>query len=116
MLLCIDQIASGFSRMSVRILAPLLCGLILLLAGCETTASSAHNRDRPVRLQVAARVPLNTASLPDDDLAEAFAYRVITSLHEQGFRGRIRYLDEWVSSDLSRATLEINLIEWRVNA
>lgn len=53
--------------------------------------------------------------LRDDYVAEAFAYRVSSALHEQGLRGRIRYVDFPDDVKPEVPTLEIMLQEWRVD-
>ena len=53
--------------------------------------------------------------LRDDYIAEAFGYRVITSLHEQGLRGRMQYVDFPDDRVAAIPALDILLQEWRVD-
>lgn len=92
--------------------------LIALCLGCAALplhAASKKDQARPSRLQVTVSVPPSINSLRDDDIADAFAYRVATVLHEQGFKGHIQYVDSYDSPKSEVPVLEINLIEWRVD-
>lgn len=98
-------------------LAFLFAGLAAL--GTSATAASvekpADQTPRPVRLQVRVELPFSMNPLRDDDIAEAFAHRVITALHEQGFKGRIKYVEDGDSTKESIPALDIRIFEWRVN-
>jgi hypothetical protein len=92
-----------------------LASLAALAAGCSTTTrQNTANNQRPIRLQLAVDVPPSMSIIHEDEVAEAFAYRVITSLHENGLRGRVHYLDgDDPNPDVP--LLRLNLQEWRVN-
>eukprot|EP01012_Entosiphon_sulcatum_P068625 TRINITY_DN98915_c0_g1_i1.p2 TRINITY_DN98915_c0_g1~~TRINITY_DN98915_c0_g1_i1.p2 ORF type:complete len:131 (-),score=31.12 TRINITY_DN98915_c0_g1_i1:286-678(-) len=53
--------------------------------------------------------------LRNDDIAEAFAHRVVTALHEQGFKGRIKFVEPGESPNNALPVLDISIFEWRVN-
>jgi hypothetical protein len=87
----------------------------LLYTGCANTGRNSAVDDRPARLQVAVNVPPTMSILYNEEVAEAFGYRVASFLHEQGFRGRIRYLDPWDSPAAEAPVLNVSLQEWRVD-
>lgn len=96
-----------------------LLTLIALCIGCAAlplkAASKKEHADRPLRLQVTVNVPVSMNTIRDDDIADAFAYRVATALHEQGFKGRVKYVDSYETPQTEVPLLEINLVEWRVD-
>lgn len=53
--------------------------------------------------------------LRQEDVSDAFAYRVAAALREQGLRGPIRYVDRGDPVDPQVPTLAIMLREWRVD-
>lgn len=89
------------------------------LSGCttsaETEAARAAIRAQPVRLQVVVVVPASMNMIRDDDAAEAFGQTVRSSLHENGFKGRVRLIDDGQQPTAGIPVLEINLTEWRVD-
>jgi len=96
------------------------CLLLLLIAtglisGCATTGQNVAENGRPVRLQLAVGVPPSMSILYEEEVADAFAYRVSSILHEQGFRGRIHYVDRWNKPDAGIPVLAVELREWRVD-
>lgn len=96
------------------VLASILLGA--LFAGCATqTQQNAAANGRPPRLQVAVHVPASMSVLRDDDISEAFAYRVASYLHEQGFRGRIHTVYPGEEPLPGVPTLDVQLMEWRVD-
>jgi hypothetical protein len=84
------------------------------LGGCASTRQNTAEI-RPVRLQLAVDVPPNMSILYDEEIAEAFGYRVSAVLHEEGMRGRIRYLDRWETPQPDVPLLTAQLREWRVD-
>ena len=106
-----------------HLLSSLLLGSTLatgavFLSGCttpETEAARAAIRAQPVRLQVVVIVPASMNMIRDDDAAEAFGDTVRSSLHENGFKGRIRLIDDGQNPAAGIPVLEINLTEWRVD-
>jgi hypothetical protein len=88
-----------------------------LLTSCTTASSSRYGRgnDRPVRLQIVVEVPPTMNILREEEVEDAFAYRVITALREQGMRGRIRYIEWGDRPDPAVPSLAIYLHEWRVD-
>lgn len=86
-----------------------------LVSGCATASQSAADNGRPVRLQLTVGVPPSMSILYEEEVADAFAYRVSSILHEQGFRGRIRYVDRWSKPDPATPVLAVELREWRVD-
>jgi hypothetical protein len=97
-------------------LALVVAGLVALAAPVTSaTEKSADRTPRPVRLQVQVGLPFSMNVLRNDDIAEAFAHRVVTALHEQGFRGRIKYVENGDPLDPALPLLDINIFEWRVN-
>jgi hypothetical protein len=92
----------------------LLVGAIF--AGCSSSPTRTNTSDhRPARLQLVVTVPPSMSIIRDEEISEAFAYRVSSILHEQGFRGRIKYLDEGESPEPNVPVLEVGLREWRVD-
>jgi len=89
-------------------------GLASIVAGCGVTRQQTAQDTRPPRLQVTVNVPPTMSILHDEEIAEAFAYRVASILHEEGFRGRIGIVD---GDPLfpNVPVLAINLLEWRVD-
>lgn len=87
----------------------------VVFSGCANIRQNTAQNGRPVRLQIVVDIPTGMDALRDDEVAEAFGYRVASSLHEQGFRGRLEYV-EW-SDDLrpNVPVLAISLREWRVD-
>ncbi len=75
----------------------------------------ADQNARPVRLQLRVDLPFSMNPIRDDDIAEAFAHRVVTALHEQGFRGRIKYVENGDTLNETVPVLDIRIYEWRVN-
>jgi hypothetical protein len=96
-------------------LSATLVVLMANFAGCATTGRNTAADDRPARLQVTVGVPPTMSMLYREEIAEAFGYRVSAYLHEQGFRGRIRYIDEWETPNPERPVLAVELQEWRVD-
>jgi hypothetical protein len=90
-----------------------LACLFVSCAGTSTRQSTMD--DRPPRLQVKVNVPPTMSVLRDEEIEEAFAYRVSSMLKEQGIRGRIRYVDEWETPAPNVPVLAIDLMEWRVD-
>jgi hypothetical protein len=91
----------------------------VFVSGCtsaETQAARAAIRAQPVRLQVVVIVPASMNMIRDDDAAEAFGQTVRTSLHENGFKGRIHLVDDGQQPAADIPVLEINLTEWRVDS
>jgi len=72
-------------------------------------------KTQPIALQVCVTVPPSMRPWREDDLAEAFADRVATALHDQGFVGRIAYVSSFDQPVADRPLLTVNLIEWRMN-
>ena len=91
-----------------------LCALFAA-AGCTTTPAEAARAARPARLQLAIIVPASMNMLRDDDVIDAFDESVRDTLHQSGFRGRIKLLDETEKAAPDIPLLEINLTEWRVD-
>ena len=87
----------------------------IVLSGCATTAGNTAADDRPARLQLVISVPASMSVLHNEEVAEAFGYRVAAFLHEQGFRGRIRYVDQWDTPTADAPVLNVALQEWRVD-
>lgn len=107
-----------------RLLSSLLLGTVLatgaaFISGCttsaETEAARAAIRAQPVRLQIVVIVPASMNMIRDDDAAEAFGQTVRSSLHENGFKGRIRLIDDGQNPVADISVLEVNLTEWRVD-
>lgn len=93
-----------------------VAGFFALAANVASSAEkSADKTPRPVRLQLQVGLPFSLNILRNDDIAEAFAHRVVTSLHEQGFRGRIKYVENGEPLDPAVPVLDISIFEWRVN-
>ncbi len=94
----------------------------LLLLGafsCAALVANALTKDslvpRPIRLQVTVTVPPSMNLIRDDDIADAFAYRVSAGLSEQGFKGRVEYVRVGDDPKTDIPVLSISLIEWRVD-
>ncbi|HWA08660.1 MAG TPA: hypothetical protein VG838_04250 [Opitutaceae bacterium] len=110
-------------KTSVSALVGLLAAapILFLGSGCTSatnpTTAAAHAAwaAQPVRLQVAIIVPVSMNSIRDDDVVDTFGQNVRTALHQHGFKGRIKLLDESQRSDPSLPLLEVNLTEWRVD-
>jgi hypothetical protein len=83
-------------------------------AGFISAADKPAKAKTPVRLQVAVTVPATMSVIYASDVEEAFGYRVSSALHEQGFQGRIKYLDDDSDAKPDIPKLAINLIQWRV--
>lgn len=88
-----------------------------VLTSCASTgpSPSARQNDRPVRLQIVVDVPPTMNILREEEVEDAFAYRVISALREQGLRGRIRYIEWGEQPDPTVPSLAIFLHEWRVD-
>ena len=97
--------------LTTSLLVLVACGL----GGCATTGRNTAVDERPARLQVTVGVPPSMSVLRNEEIAEAFGYRVAAFLHEQGFHGRIRYIDPWESPNPERPVLAVELQEWRVD-
>lgn len=87
-------------------------------APAKETSSAASPSDsapkaRPVALQVVVSMPPSMRPWLDDDIAEAFADRISSALHEQGLRGEIAYVTSFDHPASDRPLLSVNLIEWR---
>lgn len=91
----------------------------LVFAGCAFAPMSARtsvsNPARPVRLQMTVTVPASMNLLRQEDVSEAFAYRVSAALHEQGLRGHIHYVEQGDDPAPNVPVLAIMLHEWRVD-
>jgi hypothetical protein len=97
-----------------------LFALLALVAGCALAACASTTRQntagRPARLQLVVSIPPSMSFLHEEEISEAFGYRVISALHEQGLRGHIRYVDDsFAAPSPETPTLLLNLLEWRVN-
>jgi hypothetical protein len=89
-----------------------------LLSACNSArvgAATSPMNDRPAKLQLTVTVPPSMNLLLQEDVAEAFAYRVSAALHEQGLRGRIRYVDRGDALAPEVPELAVMLREWRVD-
>jgi len=87
-----------------------------IFSGCANTPTRQATVDsRPPRLQLTVGVPPSMSILRDEEISEAFAYRVSSILKEQGLRGRIRYVDDWEKPVPDIPVLAIELREWRVD-
>jgi len=88
-----------------------------VLTSCASTSPSrsVRNPDRPVRLQIVVDVPPTMNILREEEVEDAFAYRVISALREQGLRGRMRYIEWGEQADPTVPALAIHLHEWRVD-
>src|SRR3954469_7809627 len=94
----------------------LISMLSVLLASCASTASRQNTADlRPPRLQLTVGIPGSMSRLRDEEVTEAFAYRVSSILHEQGFRGRIHYVADGEPLLPDVPVLALQLMEWRVD-
>jgi hypothetical protein len=88
----------------------------LLFGACAATPTrSTTAAHRPIRLQMTVDVPPTMNLLVQEDVAEAFAYRVSAALHEQGLRGRIRYVERGDTLAPDVPVLAVMLREWRVD-
>ena len=85
---------------------------VALVAGAATDKTPAS---RPIRMQITVSVPPSMNMIRDDDVADAFAYRVAAALHEQGFTGGINYVRAGEDTRTDVPVLAINLVEWRVD-
>ncbi len=112
-------IANPIPVMKRLLIALTAATLSLNFAACTSTPTSGSaetaKANRPVRLQVTVDVPPSIDILRDDDIAEAFAYRVSSALHEQGIKGRIRYVEFGDDLTAGAPVLAIMLREWRVD-
>ncbi len=90
-------------------------GLVAFTGAAHAIDKSVEKTPRPIRLQVQVSLPFNMNILRNDDIAEAFAHRVVTALHEQGFKGRIKFVEPGETPDDSLPALDIAIFEWRVN-
>lgn len=86
----------------------------MAVGGCASTRQNTANQ-RPARLQLTVDANPIMSPLYEDEIAEAFAYRVSSSLHEQGFRGRIQYVERWETPRPNVPVLALSLMEWRVD-
>lgn len=103
---------------TLRLLALVsLCTAVSLAPAASALAAEkpADQSPRPVRLQVRVDLPFSLNPIRDDDIAEAFAHRVVTALHEQGFRGRIKYVENGEAINETVPVLDVRIFEWRVN-
>jgi hypothetical protein len=101
---------------TTRLLPSLLAlGFVALAPSAAAYEKPADQTPRPVRLQVRVDLPFSMNPIRDDDIAEAFAHRVVTALHEQGFRGRIKYVENGDRLDETAPVLDVRILEWRVN-
>ncbi len=90
--------------------------LAALLSGCANTAQqTAAANGRPPRLQVTVGVPPSMSIIHNDQVAEAFGYRVASYLHEFGFRGRVHTVYPGEDPLPGVPTLAVELMEWRVD-
>ena len=93
--------------------------ILVLGVSCAALVASAApdyaKAPRPVRMLVTVSVPPSMNMIRDDDVADAFAYRVAAALHEQGFSGGINYVRAGDETKTDVPALEINLVEWRVD-
>lgn len=101
------------TRLAPLLAVPVLLASLTLVSGCATQRQNTDTR--PVRLQVVVSMPASMSLLRDDYVSEAFNYRVASYLHEQGFRGRIHSVYPGDDPLPNIPTLEINLMEWRVD-
>jgi len=88
---------------------------LITAAGCASVgqSNSAATPPPPVRLQIAIIVPVSMRILSDDDVIEAFGEGVRQALHEQGFKGHIKLLDDTDSLMPGIPELEIKLAKWK---
>jgi hypothetical protein len=100
---------------SSTFLAFCLAGLVAFATAAQAIEKSADKTPRPIRLQLQVDLPFSLNTFRNDDIAEAFAHRVVTALHEQGFQGRIKYVENGETLADSLPVLAINIFEWRVN-
>lgn len=100
---------------TIRLLSLFTLCFASLAPSANALEKPADKTPRPIRLQVRVDLPFSMNPIRDDDVAEAFAHRVITALHEQGFRGRIRYVEDGDRLDETAPVLDIRIFEWRVS-
>ncbi len=84
-------------------------------AGLFAQESAPQQQQRAIGLQVTASLPASANVIRDADIAEAFGYMMCTKLHEQGYRGRIAYVDDVKQVAPNLPHLALNLMEWRVD-
>lgn len=97
------------------VIIALLGACVLTSCASNGTSRSARNNDRPVRLQIVVEVPPTMNILREEEVEDAFAYRVITALREQGLRGRMRFIEWGDQPEPNVPVLAIFLHEWRVD-
>lgn len=90
-------------------------GLVAFTTTTQAIDKSSGKTPRPIRLQVQVELPFSMHLLHNDDIAEAFAHRVVTALHEQGFKGRIKFVEAGETLNDALPVLDISIFEWRVN-
>ncbi|MDP3070655.1 MAG: hypothetical protein Q8N18_10215 [Opitutaceae bacterium] len=100
---------------TIRLLSLFALGFATLAPWAGALEKPADKTPRPVRLQLRVDLPFSMNPIRDDDIAEAFAHRVVTALHEQGFKGRIKYVENGDRVDETVPVLDVRIFEWRVN-
>jgi hypothetical protein len=117
------NIAEGCYRCGMKtVLLPVtLLVAALVFAGCaatptrQSTLSTMESSRPPPRLQLTLSLPPTMSIIREEEISDAFAYRVSSSLHENGFRGRIRYVEFGDTPRPDVPVLAIHLYEWRVD-
>lgn len=71
--------------------------------------------EAPVEIQVTVEVPPSWQPFLEDDVAEAFAFRLQDTFRRQGYAGRIAHVRAPAEPQAGLPTLVLRLTEWRID-
>jgi len=105
--------------MKTRML-PLVCFAAVFIGAAVAAPKDAASKPAPAApaktmLQISVQVPPTMRPWLEDDVAEAFADRVQTALHEQGLKDGVVCLRPSEEPVPDKALLQVHLLEWRTD-
>lgn len=96
---------------------PSLLSLVLTAGFVSTPLATlaASQTTTPPVLQVSVDVPPTWRPMLEDDIADAFFYRIRDTFKSAGLQGELKELSRGDQANETIPVLEIRLMEWRIN-
>ncbi len=94
---------------------PLIAAVFAGLVAAVPSFAKDKSSDKPVDLQVTVNVPPTWRPFLDEQISETFAYRLIDTFRQRGYKGNMVYVDPRDDKAKDVPTIEIFLSEWRLD-
>lgn len=105
------RMKSALSLLRLPAALAAFAALVLLVPAAESGKPAA----KPADLQVMINVPPTWRPFLEDDIADALFYRLQEVFHRRGYKGALAHLTYAKPEAKDVPTLELNLIEWRID-